>query len=364
MRGEGQTAVVEMVNNRPHGVVLRYRTGVRFGWSEAGFGLPELRGLRLPFADGLYIPALSRASVGVDRIPGSATFQARPGPSAAVLDVLYILADKSRDALIKATIGDGSCRNAVAGMLADGKFGYSSVADGIATTKRALEVGFDCRAAIARALPAERRHIVYRLGSFITTFGKSAVAKAFGLVVNSAYGSSAFVDAASGYSLASFTVHGTPPPSAPAPTPTPTPAPAPAPAPGSSPSPAPAPAPAPAPSRRIITVDNRVTNGMSMREDSTPARLTTQPWVFCGRRGCNINGTERSSGQTYDAAVCQAFGERTTNGNDGSAADDANPERFESTRYYGVRLGNGTFGYVSETWIRAADRGGLGLPGC
>jgi len=120
----------------------------------------------------------------------------------------------------------------------------------------------------------------------------------------------------------------------------------------------------PAPPRRVITVDNRVTNGMGMREDSTPARLTTQPWTFCGSRGCNIYGTERSSGGTYDAAICQTTGERTTNGNDHDASDDANPERFESTRYYGVRLTDGTFGYVSEVWIRAADRGGLGLPGC
>jgi lysophospholipase L1-like esterase len=120
----------------------------------------------------------------------------------------------------------------------------------------------------------------------------------------------------------------------------------------------------PPPPRHIITVDNRVTNGMGMREDSTPARLTTQPWTFCGRRGCNINGTERSTGGTYDAAVCQTFGERTTNGHDTNASDDANPERFESTRYYGVRLPDGVFGYVSEVWIRAADRGGLGLAPC
>jgi hypothetical protein len=128
--------------------------------------------------------------------------------------------------------------------------------------------------------------------------------------------------------------------------------------------PAPTPTPAPAPTRRVITVDNRVTNAGGMREDTTPARLTTQPWIRCGSRGCNINGTERSSGGTYDAAVCQTTGERTTNGNDGNANDDANPERFESTRYYGVRLGDGTYGFVSEVWIRAADRGGLGLPGC
>lgn len=145
------------------------------------------------------------------------------------------------------------------------------------------------------------------------------------------------------------------------------------------PPPAPGPAPSPGagstpgggspggqltPPRHVITVDNRVTNGMGMREDSTPARLTSKPWTFCTSRGCNIYGTERSSGGTYDAAICQTTGERTTNGNDHDASDDANPERFESTRYYGVKLADGTFGYVSEVWIRAADRGGLGLPGC
>ncbi len=131
------------------------------------------------------------------------------------------------------------------------------------------------------------------------------------------------------------------------------------------PAPAPTPSPAPpAPARRVITVDNRVTNGMGMREDPAPARLTTQPWIRCTSRGCNIAGTERTSGTTFDAAVCQRFGERTTNGDDTSAADDANPQRFESTRYYGVRLTNGTFGYVSEVWINAAHRGGMGLPAC
>lgn len=120
----------------------------------------------------------------------------------------------------------------------------------------------------------------------------------------------------------------------------------------------------PPPLRRVLTVDNRVTNGMGMREDSVPVRLTTQPWTHCTSRGCNINGTERGTGGTYDAAVCQTVGERTTNGHDSDPSDDANPERFESSRYYGVRLTNGTFGYVSEVWIRAADRGGLGLPQC
>lgn len=150
------------------------------------------------------------------------------------------------------------------------------------------------------------------------------------------------------------------PPAAPAPQPAAPPAPAAQPAPSTSPAPS---APA-GPARRVLTVDNRVTNGMGAREDPIPVRLTTQPWTYCGRRGCNINGTERGSGGTYDAAVCQRSGERTTNGNDGDPADDGNPIRFESTRYYGVRLADGTFGLVSEVWIRASDRGGLGLPSC
>jgi hypothetical protein len=115
---------------------------------------------------------------------------------------------------------------------------------------------------------------------------------------------------------------------------------------------------------KIITVDNRVTNGMAMSQDAIPLRLTTRAETYCGLHGCNINGTERTTGQTYDSAVCQTTGMRFTNGNDSDPADDANPERFESTRYYGVRLIDGVFGYTNEVWVRAADRGGLDLPAC
>jgi hypothetical protein len=123
-------------------------------------------------------------------------------------------------------------------------------------------------------------------------------------------------------------------------------------------------APAERPVRSILVVDNRVTNANTMREDRTPVSLTSRPDVYCGSGNCNIAHTTRSSGQTYDGAVCQTTGKRTTNGNDGDPADDSNPYLFESTRYYGVRLGDRTFGFVSEVWLRAEDRGGLGLPGC
>lgn len=148
------------------------------------------------------------------------------------------------------------------------------------------------------------------------------------------------------------------------PTPPAVPAPPPALPPSGTPAPTPPNAPAPAPLRRELTVDNRVTNGMGMREDPTPTRLNTRPWARCSTRGCAIAGTERGTGGTYDAAVCQTFGDRTTNGHDGSPADDRNPALFSSTRYYGVRLATGAFGYVSEVWVVAGDRGGLGLPSC
>jgi len=151
---------------------------------------------------------------------------------------------------------------------------------------------------------------------------------------------------------------------APALQPNPTPTPQPVPVPAPSPTPTPIPDPPPDPPEKRLIIDNRVTNGMGMREDPIPVRLTTKPWKLCGSRGCNINGTERISGQSYEWAICQTQGERTTNGHDTNASDDANPLRFESTRYYGVRLASGVFGYVSEVWIRAQDRGGLGLRQC
>jgi len=139
---------------------------------------------------------------------------------------------------------------------------------------------------------------------------------------------------------------------------------APPPEPQSEPDPGPGPGP-PKPLRKVITVYNMVTNGPTqMREDPVPARLTTKPWKFCGSRGCNINGTERVTGQKYDAAICWTTGDSTTNGDNTSSVDDNNPNRYTSDRYYGVRLTNGTFGYISWVWINAAHRGGLGLPPC
>lgn len=121
--------------------------------------------------------------------------------------------------------------------------------------------------------------------------------------------------------------------------------------------------PTPPPSTdRTVTVDNRVTNGMGMRED-TPGYLSSVTQNFCKRDGCALLGTDMGSGARI-TATCQTTGARTTNGHDSDASDDANPGLYSSTRWYRIRWSDGRSGYLSEVWLSAADRGGAGLPGC
>jgi hypothetical protein len=112
-----------------------------------------------------------------------------------------------------------------------------------------------------------------------------------------------------------------------------------------------------------ITVDNRVTNGATdMRQDDVPGYLSIATRPACRLNGCKVDGTEMSSGATVTAA-CQTQGDRMTNGQDNSAVDDANPGLYTSLLWYGVRHGDRTV-FISEIFIRSADRGGLGLPAC
>lgn len=126
----------------------------------------------------------------------------------------------------------------------------------------------------------------------------------------------------------------------------------------------PADQPLPAPAGVTLTVYNKVTNGPTEMREDTPAFLSSAPRNFCRRDGCVVPGTDRGSGGSLAPAVCQVTSVRTTNGHDGSAADDGNPGLFSSFLWYGVRLSDGTLGYISEVWITPAQRGGLGLPGC
>ena len=96
---------------------------------------------------------------------------------------------------------------------------------------------------------------------------------------------------------------------------------------GNEPPPAPespTPDPGAQPVTKVISVDNRVTNGMGMREDGTPARLTTKPWTYCGAR-LQHQRHRAFLRRHVRRAVCQTTGSVTTNGHDQAAADYATP---------------------------------------
>jgi hypothetical protein len=114
---------------------------------------------------------------------------------------------------------------------------------------------------------------------------------------------------------------------------------------------------------RQVIIDNRVTDGPAgMREDS-PAYLSTRPANYCKLDGCELPGTEMGTG-TPIMLVCQAQGDRTTNGEDASVRDDSNPGLYSSSLWYAVRSRDGRLGFISEVWIEPSGRGGLELPYC
>lgn len=117
------------------------------------------------------------------------------------------------------------------------------------------------------------------------------------------------------------------------------------------------------PNRRRVTITNRVTDGAQrMREDTSPAYLSQVPRNYCKRLGCALPGTDVESGDAV-LAECETIGERTTNGNDQSSDDDANPGLRTSTRWIGIRWGDGRFGYVAEVWLDP-KMSGQPLPYC
>ncbi len=122
-------------------------------------------------------------------------------------------------------------------------------------------------------------------------------------------------------------------------------------------------APPPPPSRTIV-VQNQVTNGATgMREDSTQAYLSTSATPKCRLNGCMVPDTWLNTGDSL-TATCWTHGQEMTNGMRHDPVDDANPGLVTSTLWYRARTSGGREGLISEVYIRADDRGGLGLPSC
>ncbi|WP_326560026.1 hypothetical protein [Micromonospora sp. NBC_01796] len=125
---------------------------------------------------------------------------------------------------------------------------------------------------------------------------------------------------------------------------------------------APEPAPGPTGPGVQLLIDNRVTSGNSMREDS-PAYLSTRTVSFCKDNGCALPDTDLRSGD-YVTAVCWQIGDEVTNGNRESAVDDANPDLSSSRLWYKIVWRDGRSGFLSEVWVNASSRGERNLPAC
>jgi Protein kinase domain len=119
---------------------------------------------------------------------------------------------------------------------------------------------------------------------------------------------------------------------------------------------------------RLVIFDKVVFGKAGLREDPTPAALSTELRLGCHRLGCNVRGTERHSGGTLPPPVCVATGPLVTNGSLSDPSDDHNPNLVASALWYGVSDGKGNSArhlrYISEVWVSPHQRGGLGLPPC
>lgn len=114
----------------------------------------------------------------------------------------------------------------------------------------------------------------------------------------------------------------------------------------------------------IIIVQNKVALGASsLIEDTTPSYLSCKPIPYCSRHGCELMGTQVTSGAML-VAVCYIYGTRMYNYNLDSTASQNNPYRSSSRLWYKVVLPDQRSGYISEVYIEAASRGGQGLTQC
>jgi hypothetical protein len=208
LRGEGDVAIAELVNNRPYGVIVRYGTPVTFGWADHGFGLPKLHNALLIGApDGLYIPALRRASIGVPRnFTGSAKFTAKPSPATVALDALIDLDELEVEAILLLAT-KSKCRAALGSLLAK-DLGFGSVGEVTASLTAALTKGLDCIPEAVdlinrkSAVPESRKHI-RRVYGYIAASPARGI---FAGMMAVKYGN-AFIDAAGGGLWSEFQIH-------------------------------------------------------------------------------------------------------------------------------------------------------------
>jgi hypothetical protein len=114
----------------------------------------------------------------------------------------------------------------------------------------------------------------------------------------------------------------------------------------------------------VLIVQNKVAVGRSgFFEDITPSYLSTRTDPACAHNGCEVAGTQMSSGVVLHA-LCQIQGTVMTNEDLASPGIDRNPAGVTSALWYRAEMANGKIGYISEVYLTPASRGGLGLQTC
>lgn len=93
-QAQGDVLDVELVNNRPYGMVLQYGAPVKWGWHQDGDSAKDKALYKLADAligpHQLYLPPLGRASVGVFATSPTSVAQFKIGPSLASLYVDFV----------------------------------------------------------------------------------------------------------------------------------------------------------------------------------------------------------------------------------------------------------------------------------
>lgn len=118
------------------------------------------------------------------------------------------------------------------------------------------------------------------------------------------------------------------------------------------------------PSAAVVVIQNKYTDGPTeMIDYTTPAYLSTQTRSLCQTHGCKIAGTDMESGALLPV-TCHTSGEKMWNYNLDTAVLNKNPNQSASTLWYRGVFPDGRSGYINETRVVAASRGGLGLPEC
>lgn len=240
-QAQGDVLDVELVNNRPYGMVLQYGAPVKWGWHQDGDSAKKKALYKLADAligpNQLYLPPLGRASVGIFATSPASVAQFKIGPSLASLYVDFV--DYAADYTLGKIPDVGECVSLLATLVNDRSPG--AIRDNIVSAGDCLLASYKAQIA-SGALDTAK---VSQLAATLSGLKKATIVgrywKIYGIEWQLA---DLFVDSfvisdnsglGAGFSvLAHNTTSPTPPPAGPTPTPTtgPTPTPTPTSVPG------------------------------------------------------------------------------------------------------------------------------------